>query len=137
VIATAKGGPISASNFLGREFRPALVAAGLARVNFHSLRHTAATILASSSTPPGTVHRILGHASFATTMKLYGGLTAPRRSWLAIQPEKDRRDREPSRSVGHTPQRIELGPQGVQGSLRRLPSGGLLFQVHVRHGFAP
>jgi len=75
VIATAKGGPISASNFLSREFRPALVAAGLPRVNFHSLRHTAATILASSSTPPGTVHRILGHANFATTMKLYGGLT--------------------------------------------------------------
>ena len=45
-------------------------------MNFHSLRHTAATVLASSSTPPGTVHRILGHASFATTMKLYGGLTA-------------------------------------------------------------
>jgi integrase len=42
----------------------------------HSLRHTAATILASSATPPGTVHRILGHASFATTVKLYGGLTA-------------------------------------------------------------
>ncbi len=34
------------------------------------------TILASSNIPPGTVHRILGHASFATTMKLYGGLTA-------------------------------------------------------------
>lgn len=26
--------------------------------------------------PPGTVHRILGHATFATTMNLYGGLTA-------------------------------------------------------------
>jgi integrase len=76
VIGTAKGGPISASNFLRREFQPALVTAELPRVNFHSLRHTAATILASSSTPPGTVHRILGHASFATTMKLYGGLTA-------------------------------------------------------------
>jgi integrase len=76
VIATAKGGPISASNFLARDFRPALKVAELPRVNFHSLRHTAATILASSSTPPGTVHRILGHASFATTMKLYGGLTA-------------------------------------------------------------
>jgi hypothetical protein len=33
-------------------------------------------ILASSNTPPGTVHRILGQANFATTMKLYGGLTA-------------------------------------------------------------
>ena len=76
MIATRRGGPISASNFLAREFRPARKAAELPRVNFHSLRHTAATILASSSTPPGTVHRLLGHASFITTMKLYGGLTA-------------------------------------------------------------
>jgi integrase len=76
VVATRQGGPISASNFLNREFYPALEEAGLPRVVFHSLRHTAATILASSDLPPGTVHRILGHASFATTMKLYGGLTA-------------------------------------------------------------
>jgi integrase len=76
VVATETGGPISSSNFLSREFYPALKAAGLPRVVFHSLRHTASTILASSGTPPGTVHRILGHASFATTMKLYGGLNA-------------------------------------------------------------
>jgi len=75
VIATSTGEPLSASNFLSRDFRPALKRAGLPRVNFHSLRHTAATILASSNIPPGTVHRILGHANFATTMKLYGGLT--------------------------------------------------------------
>lgn len=76
IVATETGGPMSASNFLAREFYPALKASGLPRVVFHSLRHTASTILASSNTPPGTVHRILGHASFATTMKLYGGLTA-------------------------------------------------------------
>lgn len=75
VIATSTGEPLSASNFLSRDFRPALTRAGLPRVNFHSLRHTAATILASSNIPPGTVHRILGHANFGTTMKLYGGLT--------------------------------------------------------------
>jgi integrase len=76
VVATSAGGALSASNFLQREFYPALKAAELPRVVFHSLRHTASTILASSTIPPGAVHRILGHASFATTMKLYGGLTA-------------------------------------------------------------
>jgi integrase len=76
VVATSAGGALSASNFLQREFYPALEAAELPRVVFHSLRHTASTILASSTIPPGAVHRILGHASFATTMKLYGGLTA-------------------------------------------------------------
>jgi integrase len=76
IVATDTGKPMSASNFLQRDFYPALVRAGLPKVRFHSVRHTAATILASSATPPGAVHRILGHASFATTMKLYGGLTA-------------------------------------------------------------
>ena len=76
VVATDSGKPMSASNFLQRDFYPALVRAGLPKVRFHSVRHTVATILASSATPPGAVHRILGHASFATTMKLYGGLTA-------------------------------------------------------------
>ena len=37
---------------------------------------SASTILAPRNTPPGTVYRILGHASFATTMRLYGGLTS-------------------------------------------------------------
>jgi hypothetical protein len=44
-------------------------------VNFHSLRHTAATILASSNVPPRTVHRSWGMPNFATAMKLKGGLT--------------------------------------------------------------
>ena len=64
------------SNFLSRDFYPALEAAKLPRVAFHSLRHTASTVLASSNILPGAVHRILGHASLATTMKLDGGLTA-------------------------------------------------------------
>jgi integrase len=53
VIATATGEALSASNFLSRDFLPALVRAGLPRVNFHSLRHTATTILASSISRPG------------------------------------------------------------------------------------
>ncbi|MDB6014603.1 MAG: integrase family protein [Gammaproteobacteria bacterium] len=76
VISTSTGGPISASNFLLREFYPALKVAELPRVVFHSLRHTYKTILVSSDTPPAAVHTILGHANFATTLKLYGGITS-------------------------------------------------------------
>jgi integrase len=76
VVSTSTGGPISASNFLLREFYPALKAAELPRVVFHSLRHTYKTILVSSDTPPAVVHTILGHANFATTLKLYGGITS-------------------------------------------------------------
>jgi hypothetical protein len=49
---------------------PAAPAACLAQVQAEI------AMLASSSAPPGAMQRILGHASFATTMKLYGGLTA-------------------------------------------------------------
>ena len=76
VVSTRTGGPIHASNFLPREFYPALEAAKLPRVVFHSLRHTYKTILVSSDTPPAVVHTILGHANFATTLKLYGGVTS-------------------------------------------------------------
>lgn len=48
---------------------------GLPPMPFHVLRHVAATALVSAGLPPGAVHRHLGHASFATTLKLYGSLT--------------------------------------------------------------
>ena len=72
MVSTRAGEPLSASSFLAREFYPALTAAKLPRVVFHRLCQTASTILASSNTPPGTVQRIPGHASFAMAMKLYG-----------------------------------------------------------------
>jgi len=52
LVAASAGGAISASNFLQREFYPALQAAEL--------------LLASTTIPPGAVHRILRHTSFAT-----------------------------------------------------------------------
>jgi integrase len=76
VTRKVRGGPISASNFLLREFYPALKQAELPRVVFHSLRRAYETILVSTDTPPAVVHRILGHANFATTLKLYGGITS-------------------------------------------------------------
>ena len=75
VVATANGGPLSASNFLSRDLYPALDRAKLPRVGLHSLRHTFVTALRSSDAPIGVVHQILGHANYATTAKLYGSVT--------------------------------------------------------------
>jgi len=75
VIASIDGGPLSASNFVRREWHGALKRAGLPPMPFHVLRHVAATMLVSAGLPPGTVHRTLGHKSFATTLQLYGSLT--------------------------------------------------------------
>lgn len=98
VVATPDGTPLNVSNFLSREFYPALKAAKLPRVVFHSLRHTYKTILVSTDTPPAVVHSMLGHANFATTLKLYGGVTAQAlglasgktSKMLAPRPDKNR-----------------------------------------------
>jgi integrase len=90
------GGPISASNFLSREFYPALKAAKLPRVVFHSLRHTYKTVLVSTDRPPAVVHKILGHANFSTTLKLYGGVLpqalerAGGKTGAAFEPQSDK-----------------------------------------------
>jgi integrase len=51
-----------------------LEAAGLARVKFHTLRHSAATMLLVDGTPLFDVSRVLGHAQVSTTADIYGHL---------------------------------------------------------------
>ncbi len=49
-----------------------LVAADLPHVKFHTLRHTAATLLLQDGTPLFDVSRLLGHADITTTADIYG-----------------------------------------------------------------
>ena len=52
VFATDLGTPIDAGNFLLRTHYPTLARAGLPRVRFHDLRHTAATLLLEAGAHP-------------------------------------------------------------------------------------
>jgi integrase len=72
VFTNGVGRPIEASNFLKRWYYPLLEKAGLPRVTFHALRHSAASLLLNEGTPPMTVSRMLGHATAAFTMDRYG-----------------------------------------------------------------
>jgi integrase len=45
--------------------------AGVPRIRFHDLRHTAATLLFSKHVHPKMVQEMLGHATIATTMDIY------------------------------------------------------------------
>lgn len=45
--------------------------AGLPRITFHELRHTAATILEDIGVPPATAQAILGHTHITTTLQVY------------------------------------------------------------------
>ncbi len=45
--------------------------AGVPRVRFHDLRHTAATLLLSGGVHPKVVSEMLGHASVVITLNVY------------------------------------------------------------------
>ena len=68
------GGSLEYNNFMTRIFRPSVKVSGLKDITFHSLRHTAASLLISQGTPITTVSGILGHASTQMTLDVYGHL---------------------------------------------------------------
>jgi len=62
------------NNFRRNIWKPATNAAGLDGLTPPGLRHTAASLYIAAGTPPKVVQRILGHASIAITLDLYGHL---------------------------------------------------------------
>ena len=54
-----------------REFMAATEAAQLTRIRFHSLRHTAASLLLTQGTHPRVVMEMLGHSTIALAMNTY------------------------------------------------------------------
>lgn len=67
------GGPIT-SNTIGPRWRRTLVAAGVAGVRLHDLRHFYASGLIAAGCDVVTVQRALGHASATTTLSTYAHL---------------------------------------------------------------
>jgi len=74
IFATTAGKPLNDRNVVHRVFEPALKSAGLRRVKFHTLRHTAASLLIAQNASAKYVQRQLRHASVRTTFDLYGHL---------------------------------------------------------------
>ena len=74
VFTAPEGGPLRISNVRHRMWDPAVRDAGLVGLTPHGLRHTAASLYVAAGTPPKVVQRILGHASIAVTLDLYGHL---------------------------------------------------------------
>lgn len=75
VFASEVGTPIDAGNLLRRSYYPLLARAGLPRVNFHALRHTAATLLLAAGTHPRVVAERLGHSTPSVTLNVYSHVT--------------------------------------------------------------
>lgn len=67
VFPNSKGRPRSSINFYQRQFQPALAAAGVEGVVWHTLRHTTASRLALQGKSPQAIAQILGHSQTKTT----------------------------------------------------------------------
>lgn len=75
VWPSTAGTPAGARN-LYRDFLRVLELAGLRRVSFHALRHTAATLALRAGVPVHVVSRRLGHRDAAITMRVYAHVLA-------------------------------------------------------------
>lgn len=71
VFPNGIGRPFEGGNVVYRELRPLLAKAGLPKIRFHDLRHTAATLLLLQGVHVKIVSELLGHASVAITLDLY------------------------------------------------------------------
>ena len=70
-----EGGPLRESNWKRSVgWRAATAAVGVAGFRVHDLRHTAASVWLGAGADPKVVQRVLGHATAAMTMDLYGHL---------------------------------------------------------------
>jgi integrase len=75
VFPDAWGRPLDGAHVTGRDLRLLLERAGLPRIRFHDLRHTAATLLLASGTHPKMVQELLGHSTIALTLDVYSHVT--------------------------------------------------------------
>jgi integrase len=75
VFTTATGRAIRHNLFYARQFKPAVVPAGLpAGLRFHDLRHTCAALLVAQGAHPKAIMERLGHSSIQVTLDRYGHL---------------------------------------------------------------
>jgi integrase len=75
VFATATGGPLRGNHVNDTTLPRILRAAGLPRIRFHDLRHSAATLLLEEGMHPKIVSEMLGHSTIAITLDLYSHVT--------------------------------------------------------------
>ncbi len=74
IFTTKSGTPLDNRNFATNVLTPAYEAAGVDRLTFHDLRHTAASLAVQAGASVKAVQTMLGHASATMTMDTYAGL---------------------------------------------------------------
>ena len=75
VFANEIGRPIEPGNLVRRSFQALLAQAGLPRIRFHDLRHTAATLMLSRGVHSKIAAETLGHSRVGVTLDIYSHVT--------------------------------------------------------------
>ncbi|MGZ6363683.1 MAG: tyrosine-type recombinase/integrase [Ktedonobacterales bacterium] len=75
VFPNIYGRPMGDSLLRRKTFTPLIERAGVPRIRFHDLRHTAATLLMREGVHPRVVAEMLGHSSIAITLDVYSHVT--------------------------------------------------------------
>jgi integrase len=70
IFTSSVGTPLDQSNLM-KEYIKILSDAGLPRIRFHDLRHTAASLMINHGIPINLVSRILGHSKPSVTLDIY------------------------------------------------------------------
>ena len=92
VFSTKDGRPIRRSNFRQRVWMPAVKRSGLdAKLRFHDLRHTCASLLIEQGAHPKEIQARLGHSSITTTLDRYGHLMPSLGHQLAVDLDEMRK----------------------------------------------
>ena len=88
VFCTRIGTAINPGNFYRSHWYPLVRKAGLKRLTFHGLRHTAATLAGEQGQHPRSVASMLGHSSVKTTLDMYTSFTEKMRESLTATMEE-------------------------------------------------
>jgi integrase len=83
VFTTSLGSPFGMRS-IWYAFREASDRAGVRRIRFHDLRHACATLLLTAGEEPAVISKVLGHADYRTTLKVYAHLD-PKRAKAAAR----------------------------------------------------
>jgi integrase len=82
VFSSTIGTPMDQSNVL-KDYYATLKRAGLSRIRFHDLRHTAASLMISHDIPINVVSKILGHSKPSVTLDIYAHVYSSRQDEAA------------------------------------------------------
>lgn len=99
VFPNTVGNPMDGINLLKYDFYPTLQKAGVKRIRFHDLRHTAATLLLGNGINPKVVSEMLSHSNVTITLNLYSHVLPHMQHDAAAAMDATLRQQEDSHSL--------------------------------------